>query len=144
MLFSHDGIHDSQTHLASPSYFYEQLEREISLGARTRKPVALVKILFENPETEQVQAHDILYFSYELTRLTRKEECVGRLGINEVVIILRDGHSNAEQFVQRLLDSTSLTVDNSLQIKISKVYGEENEDSLELLNRLDQVEPIYR
>ena len=68
MLFSHDGIHDSQTHLASPSYFYDQLRRELSLAARTHKPVALVKILFDNPETDQVRAHDILHFSYELTR----------------------------------------------------------------------------
>jgi GGDEF domain-containing protein len=144
MLFSHDGIHDSQTHLASPSYFYEQLRREISLAARTHEPIALVKILFENPTADQVRAHDILHFSYELAQLTRKEECVGRLGVNEFVIILRDGHSSAEQFVQRLLKSTSLTVDHSLQIKVSQVYGEENEDSLHLLSRLDQAEMITR
>jgi GGDEF domain-containing protein len=140
MLFSHDGIHDSQTHLASPSYFYEQLRREISLAARTHRPLALVKILFINPESEQVRAHDILHFSYELTQLTRQEECIGRLGINEVVIIVRDGKTHAEKFVQRLLDSPSLTVDLSLHIKISQVYAEENEDSLHLLERLDRAE----
>jgi len=144
MLFSHDGIHDSQTHLASPSYFYEQLRREISLSTRTRKPLALVKILFDNPESEQVRAHDILHFSYELSQLTRQEECIGRLGVNEVVIIIRDGRSHAEQLVQRLLDSTSLTVDHSLHIKISKIYAEESEDSVHLLNRLDQAELISR
>lgn len=142
MLYSHDGIHDSQTHLASPSYFYEQLRREISLAARTHKPVALVKILFENPDSEQVQAKDILYFSYELSQLTRKEECVGRLGVNEVVIIIRDGHSNAEQFVQRLLDATSLSVNHTLHIKVSKIYGEEDEDLLRLLDRLERAELI--
>ena len=144
MLFSHDGIHDSQTHLASPSYFYEQLKREISLANRVNKPIALIKIIFANCDSDQVRAYDILHFSYELTQLTRKEECVGRLGINEVVIILRDGRSNAEKFVQRLLDSTSLTVDHSLQIKVSQVYGEENEDSLHLLSRLDRAELISR
>ena len=144
MLFSHDGIHDSQTHLASPSYFYGQLRREVSLSARTHKPLALVKILFDNPESEQVRAHDILHFSYELSQLTRQEECIGRLGVNEVVIIIRDGKSHAEQLVQRLLDSTSLTVDHSLQIKISKIYSEESEDSVHLLNRLDQAELISR
>jgi GGDEF domain-containing protein len=144
MLFSHDGIHDSQTHLASPPYFYEQLGREISLAARTHKPLALIKILFENPESEQVRAHDILHFSHELTQLTRKEECIGRLGVNEVVIIIRDGHSNAEQFIQRLLESTSLTVDKTLLIKVAKVYGEENEDSLHLLSRLDRAELIWQ
>ena len=142
MLFSHDGIHDSQTHLASPSFFYEQLRREISLAARTQKPLALVKILFDNPDSEQVRSHDILHFSYELTQLTRKDECIGRLGVNEVVIIVRDGLRNAEQFVQRLLDSTSLTVNHSLLIRVATVYGEENEDSLHLLNRLDRADLI--
>lgn len=142
MLFSHDGIHDSQTHLASPSYFYEQLRREISFATRNRRPLALVKILFENPQSDQVRAYDILHFSYELTQLTRKEECIGRLGINEVVIILRDGASNAEQFVQRMLEATSLTVDHTLHIKVSKVYAERDEDAVKLLDRLDRAELI--
>jgi len=139
MLFSHDGIHDSQTHLSSPSYFYEQLRREISLAARTHKPLALVKILFDNPESKQVRAQDILHFSFELSQLTRSEECIGRLGVNEVVIIVRDGHSHAEQLVQRLLASTSLTVDKTLQIKVSQIFAEENEGSLQMLERLDQA-----
>jgi GGDEF domain-containing protein len=144
MLFSHDGIHDSQTHLSSPSYFYEQLRREISLAARTHKPLALVKILFDNPESEQVRAQDILHFSFELSQLTRSEECIGRLGVNEVVIIVRDGHSHAEQLVQRLLASTSLTVDKTLQIKVSQIFAEENEGSLQMLERLDQATLLAR
>jgi GGDEF domain-containing protein len=142
MLFSHDGIHDSQTHLSSPSYFYEQLRREVLFAARTQKPLALVKILFTNPQSDQVRAHDVLHFAHELTQLTRQEECVGRLGINEVVIIVRDGVSHAEKLVQRLLKSTSLTVDHSLQIKVSIVVGVGKESSLELLGRLDRAEPI--
>ena len=142
MLFSHDGIHDSQTHLASPSFFYEHLRREISWAARSQKPLALVKIIFDNPESGQVRAHDILHFSFELTQLTRSEECIGRLGINEVVVIIRDGHSHAERFVERLLVSKSLTVDDSLHIKISKVYAESDEDSVALLERLDRAELI--
>jgi GGDEF domain-containing protein len=130
--------------LSSPSYFYEQLRREISLAARTHKPLALVKILFDNPESEQVRAQDILHFSFELSQLTRSEECIGRLGVNEVVIIVRDGHSHAEQLVQRLLASTSLTVDKSLQIKVSQIFAEENEGSLQMLKRLDQAALLSR
>jgi GGDEF domain-containing protein len=140
MLFSHDGIHDSQTHLSSPSYFYEQLRREMLFATRTQKPLALVKILFTNPKSNQVQARDVLHFAYELTQLTRQDECVGRLGINEVVIIVRDGASHAEQLVQRLLKSRSLTVDRTLQIKVSIVLGTENETSLSVLGRLDHAE----
>ena len=142
MLFSHDGIHDSQTHLASPSYFYDQLRREISLVTRTDKPIALVKILFDNPDSDQVRAYDILHFSYELTQLTRQEDCIGRLGVNEVVIIVRDGRGNADLFVKRLLDSTSLTVNHTLHIRIATVYARNNEDSLKLLDRLDRAELV--
>ena len=142
MLFSHDGIHDSQTHLSSPSYFYEQLRREILFASRSQKPLALVKILFTNPQSDQVRAHDVLHFAHELTQLTRQEECVGRLGINEVVIIVRDGVTNAELLVRRLLKSTSLTVDHTLQIKVSIVIGKENETSISLLGRLDRAELI--
>jgi GGDEF domain-containing protein len=142
MLFSHDGIHDSQTHLASPSYFYEQLRREIAMATRSGKPLALIKVVFANPESEQVRAHDILHFSYELTQLTRNEDCIGRLGINEVVIIVRDGEHNAQLFLQRLLDSTSLTVNHSLQIQMAIVLCNENEDALKLLDRLDRAELV--
>jgi GGDEF domain-containing protein len=86
-----------------------------------------------------VRAQDILHFSFELSQLTRSEECIGRLGVNEVVIIVRDGHSHAEQLVQRLLASTSLTVDKTLQIKVSQIFAEENEGSLQMLERLDQA-----
>lgn len=142
MLFSHDGIHDSQTHLASPSFFYDQLRREISLATRVNKPIALVKIIFDNPESDQVHAFDILHFSYELTQLTRQEDCIGRLGINEVVIIVRDGCGNADLFVKRLLDSTTLTVNHTLRIRIATIFAHNNEDSLKLLERLDRAELI--
>ncbi|MEI6552807.1 MAG: hypothetical protein WCN84_06260 [Actinomycetes bacterium] len=142
MLFSHDGIHDSQTHLASPSFFYDQLRREISLATRVNKPIALVKIIFDNPESDQVRAFDILHFSYELTQLTRQEDCVGRLGINEVVIIVRDGCVNADLFVKRLLDSTTLTVNHTLRIRIATIFAHNNEDSLKLLERLDRAELV--
>ena len=142
MLFSHDGIHDSQTHLASPTYFYDQLRREISLATRTDKPIALIKILFDNPDSDQVRAHDILHFSHELTQLTRQEDCIGRLGVNEVVIIVRDGPGNADLFVKRLLDATSLTVNHTLQIRIATIYARNNEDSLKLLERLDRAEMV--
>ena len=118
------------------------MRREISLATRTDKPIALIKILFDNPDSDQVRAHDILHFSYELTQLTRQEDCIGRLGVNEVVIIVRDGRGNAELLMKRLLDSTSLTVKHTLQIRIATVYAQNNEDSLKLLDRLDRAELV--
>lgn len=142
MLFSHDGIHDSQTHLATPSYFYEQLRREISYATRAGKPLALIKVVFENPESEQVRASDILHFSYELTQLTRHEDCIGRLGVNEVVIIVRDGEQHAHLLLERLIAATSLSVKHSLLISMSIVFGKADEDALKLLDRLDRAELI--
>ena len=79
-------------------------------------------------------------FSFELTQLTRKEDCIGRLGVNEVVIIVRDGEQNAEMFLQRLLTSTALSVNHSLQIQMGIVYSNRDEDALKLLERLDHAE----
>jgi len=142
MLFSHDGIHDSQTHLASPPYFYEQLRGEISYATRTGNPLALIKVVFENRKSEQVRAADILHFSYELTQLTRREDCIGRLGINEVVIIVREGDQHADLFLQRLIAAKSLSVNNSLHIRFALIYGQADEDALKLLDRLDRKEMI--
>ena len=144
MLFSHDGIHASQTHLASPSYFYEQLRRECAFASRSGKPLALIKVVFTNPESEQVRAHDILHFSYELTQLTRREECIGRLGVNEVVIIVRDGDQNAQLLLQRLLEATSLSVNHSLHISMAIIFSHIDEDPLTLLERLDRQELLTK
>lgn len=137
MLFSHDGIHDSQTHLASPQFFYEQLRRELALSSRTTKPISLIKIKFNSTHSDRVDARDILYFSSELTQLARSEDCIGRLGINEVVIIVRDGNQHGKRFVDRLSQSKSLTVKETLQIHISTVTAFDDEDALSLLQRLD-------
>ena len=120
------------------------MRRETSLATRTGKPIALIKILFENPESDQVRANDILRFSFELTQLTRQEDCIGRLGVNEVVIIVRDGCANAELFVNRLLVATSLTVNHTLRIQIATVFAHNNEDSLKLLDRLDHADLVTR
>lgn len=144
MLYSHDGIHDSQTHLSSPSYFYEQLRVEIALASRTGKALALIKVVFNNLESEQVRAQDILHFSFELSQLTRREDCIGRLGINEVVIIVRDGEQNAQLFLQRLISATTLTVQHTLKISFAIIYGHSQEDALKMLERLDRAELIPR
>jgi hypothetical protein len=41
-----------------------------------------------------------------------------------------------------MLEATSLTVDHTLHIKVSKVYAEGDEDALTLLDRLDRAELI--
>lgn len=139
MLFSHDGIHDSQTHLSSPPYFYEQLRKEMALSIRENSPLALIKVVFDNPESQQVRATDVLHFSHELSALTRKEDCVARLGVNEVVIIVPGGKSQLKPFLNRLMNATSLTVNHTLQIRFAHVLAAAQENELAILERLEEA-----
>jgi GGDEF domain-containing protein len=139
MLFSHDGIHDSQTHLSSPLYFYEQLRKEMALSIRRKSPLALIKVVFDNPELQQVGATDVLHFSHELSALTRTEDCVARLGTNEVVIIVPGGKDHVEPFLSRLINATSLTVNDTLQIRFAHVLALSEENELSILERLEST-----
>jgi GGDEF domain-containing protein len=142
-LFSHDGIHDSQTHLASPSFFYEQLRRQIAVSQRTSISFSAIKITFTQRAVDSfpdsVTAEEILYFSCELRSLTRTEDCIGRLGVNECVVLLSDGELAAEKFISRLQSSAQLNLQGKLDICISMVTFMHNETGLELLERLDRA-----
>jgi GGDEF domain-containing protein len=142
-LFSHDGIHDSQTHLAAPTYFYQQLNQEIALSDRTGEMFSLIRIIFnrsnwKSESTEQkIGAADILYFSVALKDLTRKQDCVARVGVNECVILIRA--SSVESLLSRLLLSAKLTVENTLEVSCSTVEFTPGEKALTILNRLDAM-----
>jgi len=144
MLFSHDGLHDSQTHLSSPPYFYEQLRKEMALSIRKKSPVALIKVVFDNPKSEQVRAADVLHFSHELSALTRTEDCVARLGINEIVIIVPGGKDHVEPFLSRLTNATSLTVNHTLHIRLAHVLAFAEENELTILERLESTPLLSR
>ena len=141
--FSHDGIHDSQTHLAAPPFFYEQLRREIALSVRTQISFSAIKIIFERNifegQVSKVGAEDILRFSNELRTLTRSEDCIGRLGINECIILISAGEVSARRLISRLHASQLLSVNHTLQISLSMVTSHPGETGLELLNRLDKA-----
>jgi GGDEF domain-containing protein len=144
-LFSHDGIHDSQTHLAAPSYFYQQLAHEIELSKRTGETFSLIRVIFKpakpkGQDTEvKISSADILYFSEALKDVTRKQDCVARVGLNECVILIRAQLSNVESLLNRLLDAKNLTVDNSLRVSCSTVEYQVGEKAITILNRLDAV-----
>ncbi|MSO43346.1 MAG: diguanylate cyclase [Candidatus Planktophila sp.] len=142
-LFSHDGIHDSQTHLAAPPFFYEQLRREVAHSMRTQMSFSAVKITFMprivDGERPQLGAEDILRFSCELRSLIRGSECIGRLGVNECVVLISDGETAAQQLITRLHSTPSLSVNHTLHISLSMVTSLQGESGLELLNRLDEA-----
>ena len=140
-LFSHDGIHDSQTHFAAPPFFYEQLRRQVALSARTTLSFSVIKISFEkNPmgtAGSTIGAEDVLRFSCELHSLARTEDCIGRTGINECLILITDGEVAARQLISRLDSAPSLCLNNTLHISLSMVTSLCGESGLDLLNRLD-------
>ena len=142
-LYSHDGLHDSQTHLAAPTLFYELLRRQVALSFRSTLSFSAIKIIFQRnlngENSSKVGAEDILRFSCELRALTRSEDCVGRLGMNECVILIGDGELAAKAFLSRLQSSTSLSVNHTLRISLSMVTFVRGETGLDLLNRLDEA-----
>ena len=86
-----------------------------------------------------VSAEDILKFSCELRTLTRSEDCIGRLGINECVMLIADGELAARELVSRLHSTSTLSLTERLHISISMVTSLRGETGLELLNRLDEA-----
>ncbi|MTA80297.1 MAG: hypothetical protein F2954_03035 [Actinobacteria bacterium] len=142
-LFSHDGIRDAQTHLASPAFFYELLRRQVALASRSGMSFSAVKITFKRLDAgdgfNPVNAEDILKFSYELRTLTRSEDCIGRLGINECVVLVCDGEVAARQLISRLRSAPELSINHGLNIELSMVTSLSGETGLQLLNRLDET-----
>lgn len=143
VLFSHDGIRDSQTHLAAPAHFYELLRKQVALASRSEINFSVIKITFTRRNVEKnsqlVSAEDILKFSCELRTLTRSEDCIGRLGINECVVLMSDGELAAQQLISRLRSAPALSIKESLHITLSMVTSLRGETGLEILNRLDQA-----
>ena len=117
--------------------------REIAHSERSGENFSLIRILFmkrnELNETSinEVDAADILYFSQALLDVTRKQDCVARMGINECVILIRDNKCNVQNVLSRLQSSSDLTVEKTLSISIASTQFEHGENSLELLHRLD-------
>ncbi len=112
---------------------------------RSKISFSVIKIVFsrfsENGTLPQVGAEDILHFSCELQTLTRTEDCIGRLGVNECLILVSDGHSAAERLITRLHAAESLSMNKTLQVSISMVTSLSGESGLALLNRLD-LQPL--
>lgn len=129
--------------MAAAPFFYEQLRREVALSIRSQISFSAIKITFQRNIVEgqvpKVDAEDILRFSCELRTLTRSADCIGRLGINECVILVSDGEIPAQQLISRLQTTPSLSVNHTLHISLSMVTSRLGESGLELLNRLDQT-----
>lgn len=145
MVFSHDGLRDSLTHLAAPPLFYEELRRELSRAERSGQPFSLVRLVLQVGESNKSAYEvEILNFAETLTRLSRSEDLCARLGEREFVILLRGSESVAINLIERVTSKWIVAIKENLgeatypDIVSSHLMSRLGEGVLDLLNRLDR------
>lgn len=155
MVFSHDGLRDSLTHLAAPPYFYESLRRELISAQRDRHRFSLLRLQLLPRNDTDLSFHlnnnsltrDSLYESAiidfaELIKISvRGEDICARLGRFEFTLIVRAQLSIARLIAQRIQASWRSDYLECLSATLSVNY---QESTLELLNRLDNQELLDR
>jgi GGDEF domain-containing protein len=125
---SHDGRHDSLTNLLAPPLFYEEMARE--LARFKRSAIELCAIRLELPVTTTID--EIVAFADVLTNSARAEDLIARIGEFEFALLVRGDLSVIDKFIAR--------IDIAIEISYACVAPKAGEITLELLNRLDQIE----
>jgi GGDEF domain-containing protein len=159
VIYSHDGLRDSLTHLAAPTLFYEELRRGLARSQREGYPISLIRFVMalsnrlpENTAADQswnVEG-EILRFAHLLTRLSRGEDVCARMGELEFVCIIRGIDEATQSFISRImltrreenhLESTRQDI-GRIRLEVSSLSSQEGEGALDILARLDRVPPI--
>jgi GGDEF domain-containing protein len=125
---SHDGRHDSLTNLLAPPLYYDEMARE--LARLKRSAIELCAIRLELPPTSTVE--EIIAFADALTNNARIEDLISRIGEFEFGILIRGDEKVVEKFIAR--------IDYEIEISYACTTPNAGEVTLELLNRLDQIE----
>jgi hypothetical protein len=125
---SHDGRHDSLTNLLAPPLYYQEMARE--LARYQRNAIELCAIRLELPTTSTVD--EIVAFADALTNCARAEDLIARIGEVEFALLVRGDLTVVEKFIAR--------IEIDLEISYACVAPKAGEVTLELLNRLDQIE----
>ena len=80
---SHDGIHDSLTHLASPALFYEVAYIELARSDREVTPLSLFQFnLVKKPDGEVTSQYEIavINFAKAIRSTSRQSDLSARVG----------------------------------------------------------------
>lgn len=134
-----DGVHDLLTALASPSVFYDQLQREIAIAERYKEVFYLIKFrlipnqLVDNSTFELA----LLNLSRTLLKVSRAEDFLTRLGNVEFILIFHGHNSEVDYLVKRLEDNWQ---DQQFNLLYSSVKFHLYEGQLSLLRRMDEGE----
>ncbi len=137
---SHDGVHDSLTYLAAPSFFYEILHREIARANRDNSPLMLFRFTLQCQVVGLVQSQyelTIINFARAVSRLTRDSDVTARVGRFEFFTLLPVAREQGISFINRL---TQLWGDQDFLITHSSAEYRAEETLLDLLNRLDSTD----
>ncbi len=125
---SHDGRHDSLTNLLAPPLYYLEMARE--LARFQRSAIELCAIRLELPMTSTVD--EIVAFADVLSNSARAEDLIARVGEFEFALLVRGDTKVVEKFIAR--------IDIRIEISYACTIPKSGEVTLELLNRLDQIE----
>ena len=125
---SHDGRHDSLTNLLAPPLYYDEMARE--LARFKRSAIELCAIRLELPTTSTVD--EIVAFADVLSNSARAEDLIARVGEFEFALLVRGDTKVVEKFIAR--------IDIRIEISYACTTPKPGEATLELLNRLDQIE----
>lgn len=138
MMFSHDGLRDSLTHLAAPPYFYENLRRDLASAERNKSRVALIRfqLLPNIPENDSQYEAAIIAFAELVKAATRSEDLCARLGRFEFTMIVKAPLKVAEAIAERVQSSW---LESNFRCQASLISTNGSESSLEILNRLDSA-----
>lgn len=124
----HDGRHDSLTNLLAPPLYYEEITRELARLQRREMDLCIVRI--EIPSTSSNE--EIMEFADSLINTARSEDVLARVGEYEFGLLFRGDEKIIQKFLARL--EIEIEIDYSCtKVRIGEV-------TLDLLNRLDQIE----
>lgn len=133
---SHDGVHDSLTYLAAPSFFYEILYREIARANREHSPLMLFRFTLQCQVVGLVQSEyelSIINFARAVAGLTRDSDVTARVGRFEFFTLLPVAKNQGIGFIDRLIQTWG---DQDFLITHSFAEYQAHETLLDLLNRL--------
>jgi GGDEF domain-containing protein len=132
--FSHDGIHDTFTNLASPNYFYEELNRLVARYERSQTEFRIINISFKGVKSGHES--EILEMAALLRSLLRGEDLAARLGVYEFGLLINGSHY--ESLAQRIETNWKTSVENRLSLSFKIGEPRKGHSTLQLLNKMDE------
>lgn len=137
-LFSHDGLHDSLTHLYAPSFIYDLLERRLKIGARNKSSICLIKVVAEQALSDS----EIIECAEQLASQIRPDDAIGRMGYFEFLIVLSTTTPATSFQLALATIAQRYRQSSDIELAFSMIESHPHEELREMLNRLDDALPI--